>query len=309
MHGYLLKIPKPNVIENIFINGVFRIAVPFFFITSGYLFFKTMNKGNVSKWFKHIIKIYLLWSLIYIYKFGHIFFSQEFTSISKLFHFIWLEIIGVSHLWFIPSLLVSALICLSLNRFVRLRQREILYICLFLWVIGFSLNWFMIYSGYGYNRIFIFRNGLLFGLPLFLLGYLISNNESIILKSMPSISKWMIIAILLNFFESIITFYFLKGIESKVIYSLDILLSTPPIAFLLFILTLKRKDIDIFGYNARVSSTFMYYSHIIFLEFFSYLVSSVFEVSRMWNLFISLFTIAFILTLSYFFPKKLSRVI
>ncbi|WP_168174392.1 acyltransferase family protein, partial [Tatumella sp. OPLPL6] len=57
MHGYLLKIPKPNVIENIFINGVFRIAVPFFFITSGYLFFKTMNKGNVSKWFKHIIKI------------------------------------------------------------------------------------------------------------------------------------------------------------------------------------------------------------------------------------------------------------
>lgn len=58
----------PAEIEKFF-NAIFNLAVPIFFVYSGYLFAyknKMDKKDKLIKYSKHIVKLYILWSLIYL---------------------------------------------------------------------------------------------------------------------------------------------------------------------------------------------------------------------------------------------------
>lgn len=68
----ILKIPVDSWsanIQNFFRNYIYSVAVPFFFIVSGFFFYSTLNKENFEyKWKKHIKKtiyLYLFWNIIY----------------------------------------------------------------------------------------------------------------------------------------------------------------------------------------------------------------------------------------------------
>lgn len=60
--------PMPAEIGKFF-NAIFNLAVPIFFVYSGYLFAyknKMDKKDKLIKYSKHIVKLYILWSLIYL---------------------------------------------------------------------------------------------------------------------------------------------------------------------------------------------------------------------------------------------------
>lgn len=52
-----------------FLNSIFNLAVPIFFVYSGYFFAyedKLIKKDKLVKYSKHIMKLYVLWSIIYL---------------------------------------------------------------------------------------------------------------------------------------------------------------------------------------------------------------------------------------------------
>lgn len=52
-----------------FFNSIFNLAVPIFFVYSGYFFAcegKMIKKDKLIKYLKHIAKLYILWSAIYL---------------------------------------------------------------------------------------------------------------------------------------------------------------------------------------------------------------------------------------------------
>lgn len=60
------------VVDNIFVGIFCRIAVPFFFISSSFLLFmkfnedKYQNRKVIIKYIKNIVKVYILWSIVYL---------------------------------------------------------------------------------------------------------------------------------------------------------------------------------------------------------------------------------------------------
>lgn len=51
------------------VNSIFNLAVPIFFVYSGYFFScedKLIKKDKLVKYSKHIVKLYILWSAIYL---------------------------------------------------------------------------------------------------------------------------------------------------------------------------------------------------------------------------------------------------
>ncbi len=128
------------VMENI----LTRIAVPFFFISSGYFFTdKVLSLSTIKQKRKalgsfllRIFQLYLLWSLIYM-PYDLYYLYKETPSIKQVF-FTYLRqffVIGSHfHFWYLPSLIYSTLLVyffVEVNRF-----RTLLAVCILLYVIG-----------------------------------------------------------------------------------------------------------------------------------------------------------------------------
>ena len=47
------------------VSGLFRMAVPIFFVINGFYFF-SVPPEKISHWFKRVIQLYLFWTIVYI---------------------------------------------------------------------------------------------------------------------------------------------------------------------------------------------------------------------------------------------------
>lgn len=110
----------PASVHDFISNSIARIAVPFFFVSSGFFFF--LNSDTISfyrllKTLKRILLLFWGWTLFYgIY----LFFSEYIHSVNPLkkefaflFRFLFLD--SFAHLWFLPALMVA----LSLTWFFK----------------------------------------------------------------------------------------------------------------------------------------------------------------------------------------------
>lgn len=78
----------PAEIEKFF-NAIFNLAVPIFFVYSGYLFAyknKMDKKDKLIKYSKHIVKLYILWSLIYLPICIQIYFENGWSNNQECLH-------------------------------------------------------------------------------------------------------------------------------------------------------------------------------------------------------------------------------
>lgn len=171
-----------NYIGYVTCQGLLRIAVPFFFITSGYFYFSVMQKNKIKKWFSHNIKTYALWTLLYLpIILGLVGFIRAGKPLATDLTYLSLNaVFGFWHLWFFPALIVSALLTLLL---AKLKDRTSIIICCILYTCGTLLQYRANYA-IDINRdiwslatVFFSRNGLFMGFPLFMLGYLINKNN------------------------------------------------------------------------------------------------------------------------------------
>lgn len=124
------------------INYIARLAVPFFFVTSGYLCFRKTSYEkfdfNVPKRYAlKILKLYILWTLIYIIPF----FYKSIYKCKKGYIYGLLSAIrtfifsGYHHLWYLSALVVAVLLVgLAVEK--QFKMRTIIVIGIILYMLG-----------------------------------------------------------------------------------------------------------------------------------------------------------------------------
>ncbi len=241
-----------------------RFAVPVFFMVSGY-FSSDNSIEKLRNKVIHIIKIYIgAFILHFCFRIIIILFSGEphqvvsyIVSYSNIKHIITFFLFNLSmtssHLWFLGGLVYCYLIeCLVIK--LKIKQNIILIISCILLIINLVLGVGL--SPFGMRiPLYLIRNFLFTGYPLFAFGNYIMKNEETILKIVTA--KHILIMIIVCLVESIVM---LKYSWDKDLYIGSILM-----AFALFVIALKMKNKT---YNSRAirlfnTNTTVYIIHVI----------------------------------------------
>lgn len=168
-----------NLLYYSFSEILVRIAVPFFFVSSGYFYIK--NKCNFKKYIKRLIITYISWSTIYLILQIYNSISTNGNIITTLKSFIIEFFIYGSyyHMWYIVALIICIVIT---SIFYKTNKMNLLYIIsIILYIVGVIGGAYYklgsqipllskLYELSLYTQI---RRYLLMGLPFFMVGYLI----------------------------------------------------------------------------------------------------------------------------------------
>lgn len=254
-------------------NVLCRLAVPIFFIISGF-FYKERQKAEphyYKRYFCRQMKQYLFWSLLYL-PYGLSFLFQQ--SISPVLYpvalFVGLFYVGICyHLWYIPALLFGLW-------FLEYLHKKMSY-----WLLGmltfllYILGSFETYSKYlegsvlasvytTYKGIFITtRNGLFYALIFLLLGFLLSE-----FKERKFFTQYLGIKIIGSSLLLMLEGWFVfqqPGDDKNFLFML--------IPVSLFIVTWAQQSLHLTNRNwyiLRVSSKYMYFLHPFLLELSKY---------------------------------------
>ncbi|WP_455537614.1 acyltransferase family protein [Terrisporobacter sp.] len=172
-----------NIIYYYFSEVLVRIAVPFFFVSSGYFYIKSLiiERNVFKKYIIRLLKIYISWSLIYLVLQLFITINLKKSILNMMRNFIIEFLIYGSyyHLWYIIALIISIIIT---TIFYQLNKMKLLYvISVFLYAIGviggtynkLSSQIPILSNLYQISLYTQLRRYILMGLPFFVLGYLI----------------------------------------------------------------------------------------------------------------------------------------
>ena len=179
-----------------FIHTVCRLAVPFFFTTSGFFFFRNydsenedLNETRLKKALIRLFRIYLIWTIIYL---PYTIFDYTHTGfhIKYLFTYVRDFFLNGSyyHLWFLPALMLADVIVYCLYKKKGLNFT--LLITFILYFVGYLINvytpiWESIpgisfFFGFFTKTLSTARNGIFFG-PMFIaIGLLLSRTRRLI---------------------------------------------------------------------------------------------------------------------------------
>lgn len=130
-------------------NYVARIAVPFFFISSGYFLFRKTSLGSfdtgvVKQYVLRILKLYLVWSAIYlpINVYHAINLKRGFLRSALTYLREFLFIGSYTHLWYLNALIV-AVIAVSFLLYKKVSPNCVFLLAFLLYFIGlFGNSWF-----------------------------------------------------------------------------------------------------------------------------------------------------------------------
>jgi len=155
-------------------NGVFRIAVPMFFIVNGYYLCDSIDMGAFQKWFVRCMTLFLFWSLIYIP------FYFDFSSVPALIKSIQIFIMGYHHLWYL-----SAVVLAGIGIFLFRRRRKWLLIGIIVGLfIGVFLQYVRAYVEFSnpllekiVSHKWISRNFVTLAFPYMAMGYIIRRDK------------------------------------------------------------------------------------------------------------------------------------
>lgn len=258
----------------VFRHGICRVAVPLFFVLSGFFLYRKTSLGNFSfkptkKYFAHILKLYIIWSLIY-FPLNVLSILREPTGIAHGLYLYLKNVVFIGsyqHLWYLNSLLCAVLI-VSFLLYKKCSFKKIFYTSSILYFFGlFGDAYYEIitplfdvpYIGKILNLYFMIfdttRNGLFFGFFFVSMGMILSAKE-ITFGRRTSLCF-------------LITSIIMMCIESSILHALDIrkdsniLLFAPPSAYFAFAFfkTLEFKDNKIYK-NLRTMSSLIFYSHL-----------------------------------------------
>ena len=194
-------------IRNYLANGIFRLAVPTFFLISGYFFFSKLHLSSRS-WFIHLIVIYLVWMTIYHdhwywHGFGH--------WRSNMRHLL----LGHHHLWYLASLIGCGVLLLLVH---KIKSVYLMVLITLLYSVGLAMQYAAVYEIVEHekwkkivNDLWFYRSTPLFAFPFFVGGYLLAKHnmvEKIKLLPAGSVALFGLLAL---FTESYINHMYLTG--------------------------------------------------------------------------------------------------
>lgn len=214
-------------------SGITRIAVPTFFLISGYFLRNKLNDTSyLWKYAKRILLLYTVWQLIYLPDLIHYYQLGWFSKTNLLLKLIY----GYWHLWYLLATAISVgLLCLSRNYSIGFKT---FLIVLFLGI-GYTYQ-IAIQSGYIHNLDFQFfyeiigttRNFLFFGFPMMLIGTLYDNWKEPISKV-----KWLLLPFWLLLLVEV-WFYYTHQVKA-----MDFLIVLPLLSMLTFYWVNESKSI------------------------------------------------------------------
>ena len=250
----------------VLVQIIARIAVPLFFIISGYLFFAKLD--NEREWndyanvtaLKHYVfrlgKLYLIWSIFYL-PFNYLLVRGDglhaMTFLRYLRDFFFPG--SYYHLWFLPALMVAVCAVYVLRRYVSLTTTIIISALLYL--IGMLGN---VYP----QMIQLFvttRNGIFFGMLFISLGAYFAQGRMVVSRSTLGPFIGFVLSLCALFGEC----FFLR--EQGYMHDLAsmYLMLVPTVAFLFItLLSIDLKVKELYK-TLRVLSLLIYVSHLMFV--------------------------------------------
>lgn len=248
-----------------------RIAIPFFFIVSGFFYIdKLLNGKSVFETIKKILLIYLIWSIIYILKDV---FSTSLPFLDFIKHsLINFFILGSSyHFWFFPALFFSMFIS---SAAYKLKVLPLLaYISVFCYLLGcFGLSYYKISLQIPLLAYFVnipefnlIRRVLLMGLPCFMGGYFLNIYRD-------RYTAWgnRKINILLVFASVLFLTEILLIVQLNLQKNIILTIFLYPLLLAVMIVLIKNPlpYAQTLSYKMRVMANFMFFSHPIFILLF-----------------------------------------
>lgn len=250
--GWLYDINE--LVGYLHVNGLFRIAVPLFFIINGYYFYNISSLSSLKKWSKRIFLLYIMWTIIYL---PIMIYSLSFSQILVyLFS-------GYFILWYLVAMLMAGILLYVLKKFSDKFLILLSFLFLFFGYLIQCIGNMAIFSGF-IGEIFNWgpshRNFIFFGFPFVTIGYLVKkNNIDLNFKKGILLSLLFLTLLLL---ESFVNFKFFNK-------AIDILLS---LFFLCPIIFLVVKKIKVSGNNKDIAnfSTGIFLIHAYVLFFLRY---------------------------------------
>ncbi len=251
-------------------NIIGRTLIPFFFICAGYFFKKgnlLNNHQRYKKYLSKLIRLYLIWSLLYI-PFGIYRLSYTMPLETSLwFPAAILALVNFGtyfHLWYMAALIGSVFFCYHYLK--RFSLSSLLIISGLLFILGCSETYYGILpqllkqSVDAYMIIFFTtRNALFLGFFLFSIGIWIGTYD--FNKTIPHLKQYC----LLFFFLFVVESFFVRSKGWAIDYNFYFLLI--PFSFFWFCLLLNSNLKEKWDTLAlRQYSVIIYFSHGIFLE-------------------------------------------
>lgn len=162
----------------LFENGIFRIAVPVFFVINGYFFYHALSRG-LGKWVSRLATLYLIWMAAYAYAWFH--FDLGNGLVIVVLEVILNLILGYWHLWFIVGSIGAGLMVYVLR---ELPDRLLIIFGGLLLLMGLSIQYagnYHLFAGTTVdsllNKTPLYRNFVFVGFPFFLIGYMASKHK------------------------------------------------------------------------------------------------------------------------------------
>jgi len=237
-----------------------RLCVPFFFVTSSYLFF--LKNGKLLKYITRIFTLYFAWCLLYL--------SINFASIkamslpNMIIHYFW---DGHDVLWYLMASIIGCLITYILSK--KIKPTTILLIGVLCLLVGCIKSTYVPL----FRRLFSIdipdflgsRNGLFYGFPYCALGLFIAKQNSANSSKKPSNYIGFGVCACFLVVESVI-FTIIFKTTATILW-----LSVFPLTYYLFKI-LNDTNIPL-SYNCslimRKTSTLVYVIHPFFLRVFN----------------------------------------
>lgn len=256
--GFLGDISR--LFEYIFVNGIFRVAVPIFFIINGFYFFHADRDKNKLEWFKKTIRLYLVWMTFYSYAWITKFKSPEEIIINSIATLA----IGYHHLWYMVGMVGAAAITIKLN---NLRLQTNLIVAILLFSLGVTIQYcgnYNLLKSAETNNLFnlhwTHRNFLFFAFPFFYIGYAINKYNLLNKIESQYINISVLIGVVILIIESYINFFQENRIGGFDNYASLIIIC--PSIFLFFI----KKNIPSSNKNISLYSSSIYFIHVFALD-------------------------------------------
>ena len=267
-----IHIPFPGTMGEYF-TALTRIAVPIFFMITGYFYSEVVRKSKEKKQIKKIFRLFIEANLLYFVwklllslvqgKLEVIAYIKSLFNAKSLFKFIFLNDSPVGgHLWYLGAILYVLIVVFLID---KLNLRKLLY-CLTPLLLSADLVLGK-YSLLIFHREFpyiLVRNFLCVGIPYFCIGNIVREKQCSE-KWNGKILQVLIVAFVIT---SLVERFIL--VNAGLNATRDHYLSTTFLAVCLFVYTLKsnwyNKELAVIG---RRYSTWLYIMHPIFITAFA----------------------------------------
>ena len=220
-----------------FRNIITIIAVPFFFLTSGFLAFKKLNslddeeKGMyVFQYLKRILVMYLIWSAVY-FVFVAIKWKRDGFSISSILEYVKDFFFEGSYftIWFLPALFGATILVYLLHKKINYSTIFVIACVIYLFTLGGSSYYGLVTKIPAFKAVYDFyysffdsiKNAVCFGLIFVSMGAMVSENEEKITQNVRAIKAFVPVALfsVMLAIEGFVIAYFdwnIRGVDTVI---------------------------------------------------------------------------------------------